>query len=166
MQYFPTSERQYLTTDLEMVDRICWNYYGFLKGTVEAVLARNPWISVYPARLPKGLLLTLPVVEKNTLTNEVELWNYAKPLKDGSAATTAVTVARTAILLPLKDDCRCDVDPPIIENPEWVTVWYFNGTKFCLGRARRESVVSGYGGGYSISGAVTEIDSDALVAIF
>ncbi|WP_111745628.1 tail protein X [Salinisphaera orenii] len=53
----------YRTQAGDMVDEICWLYYGRTRGTVERVLAANPGLADRPLILPAGVEITLPVVE-------------------------------------------------------------------------------------------------------
>lgn len=168
MPYFPPTEKQYLTTDGEIIDRLCWNYYGFVKGTVESVYKRNPWLSVLPPILPNGVLVTLPVISRNLLLDKVELWNYTKTLKDGQSKTPTISNLNSIPMpnVTQKDDCCSQVDPPIVENPEWITVWYMKDGKFRLGRTKRENLTVGYGGVPYVTSGSNEIGGDDLASIF
>lgn len=71
----PKVETQYLTREGDVLDKICWNYYGRTKGTVEATLLRNrTTLSFYRSLLPAGVLLVLPVV--SLPDSGIKLWNY------------------------------------------------------------------------------------------
>ncbi|ROO27874.1 tail protein X [Salinisphaera orenii] len=52
----------YRTQDGDMVDEICWLYYGRTAGTVERVLAANKGLADAGPILPAGLLITLPTI--------------------------------------------------------------------------------------------------------
>jgi phage tail protein X len=68
---------QYRTSENDMLDRICWRYYGRQSGAVEAVLEANRAIGLaaYGPVLPGGLLITLPeLTESETATTTVSLW--------------------------------------------------------------------------------------------
>jgi phage tail protein X len=55
----------YRTQAGDMIDEICWLYYGRSRGTVEAVLAANPGLCEQPLILPAGVHITLPTIEAN-----------------------------------------------------------------------------------------------------
>lgn len=66
----------YITRDGDMVDWICWHYYGEQSGAVEAVYAANPWLSNYGPQLPPGLTIVLPTIPKPVDTiSVVKLWD-------------------------------------------------------------------------------------------
>src|SRR5437588_631213 len=79
MPYFPTTEAHYLTSDGDMVDDICWGYYGLTNKVTELVYVRNPFLSKLKAILPAGLLLALPVVNGDEVFPRAQLWNYTTP---------------------------------------------------------------------------------------
>lgn len=60
------------TTDGDTIDEICQRYYGTTDPTV-AVIEANPHLLSYPARLPAGLLITLPAVEQPS-QRHTRLW--------------------------------------------------------------------------------------------
>ncbi|NCA72618.1 MAG: phage tail protein [Sphingobacteriia bacterium] len=49
-----------VTRDGERLDALCWRHYRRLRGSVEAVLAANPGLAVYPPHLPGGVSILLP----------------------------------------------------------------------------------------------------------
>ena len=50
----------YRSADGDMVDLICFDYYGTHDGgVVEAVYAHNRDLATYPAKLPAGVLIEL-----------------------------------------------------------------------------------------------------------
>ena len=53
----------YRTQAGDMLDEICWLYYGRTRGTVETVLEANPGLADYGPVLPAGVLVTLPIIE-------------------------------------------------------------------------------------------------------
>lgn len=53
----------YRTQDGDMVDEICWLYYGRTRGTVERVLEANKGLADRGPILPAGVLITLPTIE-------------------------------------------------------------------------------------------------------
>ena len=66
----------YRTKDGDMLDQICFNYYGStLGGQVEATTEANRDLDLGQyVTLPAGLLITLPVVAKRT-TETVQLFS-------------------------------------------------------------------------------------------
>lgn len=62
------------TSDGDLLDVICQNYYGHLIGTVEAVLEANPGLSREPQPYRVGLLINLPVIT-STVDSSVTLWD-------------------------------------------------------------------------------------------
>lgn len=72
----PTLEKNYLTLDGDVVDRICWIFYGVSRGATEAVFARNPILSAFPSVLPAGVIIILPrfVYEQD----RKPLWDYVQ----------------------------------------------------------------------------------------
>lgn len=62
------------TSDGDLLDTLCWRYYGHLNGSVEAVLSANPGLGATPQPFAAGLLILLPDMpapEKPTVT----LWS-------------------------------------------------------------------------------------------
>ena len=51
---------QYRTKDDDMLDAICYRYYGVQSGAVELVLEANQNLSRQNEQLPSGLIITLP----------------------------------------------------------------------------------------------------------
>ncbi|WP_339048000.1 tail protein X [Candidatus Mesenet endosymbiont of Phosphuga atrata] len=54
----------YHTQENEILDYICYQYYGFTSGAVEKVLEENPGLAEYGSFLPAGLKIKLPKLEK------------------------------------------------------------------------------------------------------
>lgn len=50
----------YITKQLDVLDRICWEFYGSSQGTVEAVLEVNPNLALLLPVLPPGVEILLP----------------------------------------------------------------------------------------------------------
>ena len=50
----------YVTTQGDVLDRICARRYGSEQGAVERVLRANPGLAAFGPRLPAGLRITLP----------------------------------------------------------------------------------------------------------
>ena len=61
----------YRTQAGDMLDEICWLYYGRTHGTVERVLEANPGLADYGPVLPAGVLVTLPVIERQEAQGKV-----------------------------------------------------------------------------------------------
>ncbi len=66
----------YRTKDGDMLDRICWEYYGNASGTVEAVLVANPGLGDQGTVFSAGQKITLPDLEPDIAeTTTVRLWD-------------------------------------------------------------------------------------------
>lgn len=65
----------YRTSDGDMIDAICWKYYGRTQGAVEAVLAANPKLSDYGPVLDAGILIVLPDLPAADSVEVVKLWS-------------------------------------------------------------------------------------------
>lgn len=50
----------YSTKNGDMLDAVCWNYYGRSSGAVELVLEANRGLADYGPELPAGLVIVLP----------------------------------------------------------------------------------------------------------
>jgi len=66
---------KYLTRDLDMIDDICWQHYGYTKGAVEAVLKANRTLADQPPVLPSGIEITLPDIGPEPTPQPVRLWD-------------------------------------------------------------------------------------------
>lgn len=62
-------------TQNQSLDEICFKHYGRTAGTVEAVLLFNPGLADLGVHLPLGTKIKLPVIENNTTTSLINLWN-------------------------------------------------------------------------------------------
>lgn len=62
------------TSDGDLLDTICHNYYGHLRGTVEAVLEANEGLARQPQPYAAGIRIVLPDVIESTDTT-VQLWS-------------------------------------------------------------------------------------------
>ena len=72
----PTLPAHYQTRDGDVLDAICWNYYGRQTGTVEAVLDANPGLSAFGPELPAGIVIVLPELsELSSKIETVSLWD-------------------------------------------------------------------------------------------
>ncbi|WP_067519544.1 tail protein X [Endozoicomonas ascidiicola] len=65
---------KYTTRDGDMLDAICYQYYGHLNGTLEKVLNANPCLCEKPILLPAGLVIELPVLEATGTTESIDLF--------------------------------------------------------------------------------------------
>ncbi|NWD28421.1 tail protein X [Pseudomonas reactans] len=62
------------TSDGDLLDTLCYQHYGHLNGTVEAVLAANRLLADEPQPLRTGLLITFPEPPE-TVGQQVQLWD-------------------------------------------------------------------------------------------
>lgn len=66
----------YVTQEGEVLDAICVEYYGASLGVIEIVLEQNPALAAYPAILPAGVSIQLPVLLLPApVANSVSLWD-------------------------------------------------------------------------------------------
>lgn len=65
----------YHTQDGDVLDAICWKYYGRQAGAVEAVLEANMHLAAIGEVLPAGLVIVLPELEAPALPTTVRLWD-------------------------------------------------------------------------------------------
>lgn len=77
MSQLPQLDKNYLTTQGDVLDKICWLFYGITDRTVKIVLERNPILNEYPSILPAGILLVLPTL--NAEPSRQPLWDYVQP---------------------------------------------------------------------------------------
>lgn len=63
----------YRTSDADVLDRICYQYYG-TEGMTAEVLSANPNLAEYGAILPSGIEITMPelVIRADAV---VSLWD-------------------------------------------------------------------------------------------
>ena len=64
----------YNTKDGDVLDDICYRFYGHLDGTVEKVLEANDFLGFQPPVLPAGLKFQLPEINDKKSTQTVRLW--------------------------------------------------------------------------------------------
>lgn len=62
------------TSDGDVLDTLCYQHYGHLNGTVEAVLAANRLLADEPQPLRSGLLISFPTISE-PLGEQVQLWD-------------------------------------------------------------------------------------------
>lgn len=70
-----TNQVTYTTKNGDMLDKVCWDYYGPRQGAYELVMDANPGLAKVGPILPSGMVLVmpeLPAIEKN---GTVSLWN-------------------------------------------------------------------------------------------
>ena len=66
----------YRTNGGEQLDEICWRYYGFTAGAVEAVLEANQDLCLQPIELPEGVLIELPDISPKVSSSQpVNIWD-------------------------------------------------------------------------------------------
>lgn len=67
---------EYRTQKGDVLDQVCFNYYGDEHGTTEMVLQENPGLAEQGTHLPADLLITLPDIERNpvAVSESVQLW--------------------------------------------------------------------------------------------
>ncbi|GHU18700.1 tail protein X [Alphaproteobacteria bacterium] len=64
----------YVTKDNDVLDHICWKYYG-TSDAVHQVLQANPHLVKFDYVLPRGVQIKLPVLERQQINREVRLWD-------------------------------------------------------------------------------------------
>lgn len=62
------------TSDGDVLDTLCYQHYGHLNGTVEAVLAANRLLADEAQPLRSGLLISFPTISE-PLGEQVQLWD-------------------------------------------------------------------------------------------
>lgn len=66
---------QYRTKENDMIDAICYRYYGEQSGVVEQVFAANQNLSRLPEQLPAGLFIELPpLINPSKDCTPLRLW--------------------------------------------------------------------------------------------
>ncbi len=66
---------KYRTKEGDMLDAICYRYYGSQSGAVELVLATNQNLSRQNEQLPAGVIITLPDLPNQTKDiTPIRLW--------------------------------------------------------------------------------------------
>ena len=67
---------QYRTRQNEMLDAICYRYYGKTAEVVEHVLAANSHLADQGAILPEGLIIELPPLKLTSIRQPtLQLWD-------------------------------------------------------------------------------------------
>lgn len=62
------------TSDGDLLDTLCYQHYGHLNGTVEAVLTANRLLADEAQPLRTGLLITFPDLPE-PMDEQVQLWD-------------------------------------------------------------------------------------------
>lgn len=67
----------YVTSEGDMLDAVCWGYYGRSAGVTEVVLEYNPGLAEYGAVYPAGIVIRLPAIAEpsDQTTIPVRLWD-------------------------------------------------------------------------------------------
>jgi phage tail protein X len=65
----------YTTKDGDVLDLICWKYYGSTNGTVEKVLEANRHLANLDAVFAAGVKIILPDLTKTEEEKSVKLWS-------------------------------------------------------------------------------------------
>jgi phage tail protein X len=65
----------YTTKDGDVLDSICWKYYGSTNGTVEKVLEANRHLANLPAIFAAGVKIILPDLTPEEDSESVKLWS-------------------------------------------------------------------------------------------
>lgn len=65
----------YVTRQFDVIDEICWRYYGRTQQTVEVVLEANPGLADMGPILPEGLAISLPDMPPPSTSEAVRIWD-------------------------------------------------------------------------------------------
>ena len=65
----------YTTKDGDVLDSICWKYYGSTSGAVEKVLEVNRHLANLPAIFAAGVKIILPDLTSEEEAESVKLWS-------------------------------------------------------------------------------------------
>ncbi len=65
----------YVTKDGDVLDAICFKYYGSTSGTVEKVLEANRQLAELGSIFAAGVKIILPDLTLGTETESVKLWS-------------------------------------------------------------------------------------------
>ncbi|MEK7893173.1 tail protein X [Burkholderia contaminans] len=61
------------TSDGDVLDTLCYRFYGMLQGTVEAVYDANPGLANRPQPFPSGVEILMPDLDAPRVES-VQLW--------------------------------------------------------------------------------------------
>lgn len=64
----------YTTKDGDVLDDICYRYYGHTDKTVEKVLDANDFLAFEPPVLKAGLKIVLPEINERKSSETMRLW--------------------------------------------------------------------------------------------
>ncbi len=65
----------YFTKDGDVLDAICWKYYGSTTGVVEKVLEANRHLAELGSIFAAGVKIILPDLTQEEETESVKLWS-------------------------------------------------------------------------------------------
>jgi len=65
----------YVTKDGDVLDTICWKYYGSTTGVVEKVLEANRHLAELGSIFAAGVKIILPDLTQEEETESVKLWS-------------------------------------------------------------------------------------------
>jgi phage tail protein X len=65
----------YVTKDGDVLDAICWKYYGSTTGIVEKVLEANRHLAELGSIFAAGVKIILPDLTQEEETESVKLWS-------------------------------------------------------------------------------------------
>ena len=65
----------YVTKDGDVLDAICWKYYGNTSGTVEKVLEANRHLAELGSIFAAGVKIILPDLTLGTEEESIKLWS-------------------------------------------------------------------------------------------
>lgn len=66
---------KYRTSENDMLDWIAWKHYGTQTGAVEAIMEANPGLADKGDKLPAGLVINLPEIQKPKTDTIIKLWD-------------------------------------------------------------------------------------------
>lgn len=67
---------QIISQEGDTLSRLAYQYYGSSAGQVERILEANPQLCRYPALLPAGVVIILPMkLAQKNITKTVNLWD-------------------------------------------------------------------------------------------
>jgi phage tail protein X len=76
----------YVTRQFDMLDDICWRYYGRTQQTVEAVMLVNPNLADLMPILPEGMTILLPDLPAPSTSETVRIWEQLPTATPGTGA--------------------------------------------------------------------------------
>lgn len=65
----------YKTKENDLVDQICYGYYGERSDALDAVFKANPTLSIYGTHLPADLTILLPDLPEAETEETVQLFD-------------------------------------------------------------------------------------------